>query len=137
MCAGDNACARAVMGAAWEGCFFTNTPNFSARAMTSVSRRQRLRLGDDVRARATTSGSYFSNVGIFSCFGNPNKTFPLSLFENYSNCVEDGNPKLFLLVGVFLSALNRDLAFLSRHCFDAKCLKVLFLIDLFIRSTEM
>ena len=61
------------------------------------------------------SGSFCPNVGIFFCFGNPNKTFPLSLFENYSNCVEDGNPKLFLLVGVFLSALKRDLAFLSRH----------------------
>ena len=115
MRAGDNACARATTGAAWEGCFFTNTPNFNAWVTTSTSRRQRLRTGDDVRARATTSGSYCPNVGILFCFGNPNKTFPLSLFENYSNCVEDGNPKLFLLVGVFLSALNRDLAFLSRH----------------------
>ena len=115
MCPGDNVCACATTGATWEGCFFTNTPNFSARATTSSSGRQRLRSGDDVHARAATFGSFFSNVGIFSCFGNPNKTFPLSLFENYWNCVEDGNPKLFLLVGVFLSALNRDLAFLSRH----------------------
>ena len=60
---GDNICARATTGAAWEGCFFTNIPNFSAHA--------------------TTSGSCFSNLGIFSCFGNPNKTFPLSVFENY------------------------------------------------------
>ena len=111
----DNVCAHVTMGAAWEGCFFTNTPNFNARATTSASERQRVRPGDDVRACAMTFGSFFSNVGIFSCFGNPNKTFPLSLFENYSNCVEDGNPKLFLLVGVFRSALNRDLAFLSRH----------------------
>ena len=80
------------------------------------------RSGDNVCVRATTLASrhrrldpVFSNLGIFLCFGNPNKTFPLSLFENYSNCVEDGNPKLFLLVGVFLSALNCDLAFLSRH----------------------
>ena len=115
MRAGDNACARATTGAAWEGCFFTNTPNFNARATTFASRRQRLRTGDDVHARATMSGSFCPNVGIFFCFGNPYKTFPLSLFENYSNCVEDGNPKLFLLVGVFLSALNCDLAFLSRH----------------------
>ena len=112
---GNNVCARATTGAAWEGCFFTNTPNFNARATTSASGRQRLCTGDDVRARPTTSGSFCPNVGIFFCFGNPNKTFPLSFFENYSNCVEDGNPKLFLLVGVFLSALNRDLAFLSRH----------------------
>ena len=83
MHAGDNVYARAMTGAAWEGCFFTNTPNFSARATTSASERQRLRPGDEVRARATTSRSCFSNVGIFSCFGNPNKTFPLSLFENY------------------------------------------------------
>ena len=115
MRAGDNVCACATTGAVWEGCFFTNTPNFSARATTSAFGRQRLHPGDDVHACATMSGSCFSNVGIFLCFGNPNKTFPLSLFENYSNCVEDGNPKLFLLVGVFLSALNRDLAFLSRH----------------------
>ena len=194
---GDNVCARATTGAAREGCFFTNTPNFNTRATTSAfgpqrlrpghnacvwattsaSGRQRLRpghnacvwattsactwattrapgrqhlrpcddrcrvggvffhkhpklqrsgddvcvrattvrTGDDVRARATTSGSYCPNVGIFFCFRNPNKTFPLSLFENYSNCVEDGNPKLFLLVRVSFSALNRDLAFLSRH----------------------
>ena len=107
----------------------------STRATTSTPSRERMRAGDgcrvggvffhkhpklqrsgdDVCIRATTSESCFSNVGIFSCFGNPNKTFPLSLFENYSNCIEDGNPKLFLLVGVFLSALNHDLAFLSRH----------------------
>ena len=73
------------------------------------------RSGDDVCVRATTFGSFFSNIGIFSCFGNPIKTFPLSLFENYWNCIEDGNPKLFLLVGVFLSALKHDLPFLSRH----------------------
>ena len=83
--------------------------------MTSTSGQQRLHTGDDIRARATTSGSYCPNVGIFFCFRNPNKTFPLSLFKNYSKCVEDGNPKVFLLVGVFVSALNRDLAFLSRH----------------------
>ena len=126
-----------------EGMFFHKHPklqrsgdNVYVRATTSTSRRQRLRScddechiggvffhkhpklqrsGDDVRARATTSRSCFSNAGIFSYFGNPKKTFPLSLFENYLNCVEDGNPKLFLLVGVFLSALNCDLAFLSRH----------------------
>ena len=39
MCTSDNVCARATMGAAWEGCFFTNTPNFSARATTSTSGR--------------------------------------------------------------------------------------------------
>ena len=33
---GDNVYARATTGAAWEGCFFTNTPNFSARATTSA-----------------------------------------------------------------------------------------------------
>ena len=38
----DNACARATTGAAWEGFFFTNTPNFNARAMTSVLARRRL-----------------------------------------------------------------------------------------------
>ena len=83
MRAGDNAYARATTGAVWEGCFFTNTPNFSARVTTCASERQCLCPGNDVRARATMSRSYFSNVGIFSCFGNPNKTFPLSLFENY------------------------------------------------------
>ena len=44
---GDNVCARATTGAAWEGYFFTNTPNFSARATTSVSKRQCLHLCDD------------------------------------------------------------------------------------------
>ena len=88
---------------------------FSQTPQTSTLGRRRLRPSDNAYVRETTSGSCFSNVGIFLCFGNPNKTFPLSLFENYSNCIEDGNPKLFLLVGVFLSALNRDLAFLSRH----------------------
>ena len=96
MHAGDNVCARATTGAAWEGCFFTNTPNFSTQATTSASERQRVRPGDDVYTRATTFGSWFRNVHIFSCFGNPNKTFPLSL-ENYWNCVEDSNPKLFLV----------------------------------------
>ena len=115
MRAGENACDWATTSAVWEGCFFTNTPNFNAQATTSASERQPLRTGDDVRARVTTSASFCPNVGILFCFGNPNKTFPLSLFENYSNCVEDGKPKLFLLVGVFLSALNRDPTFLSRH----------------------
>ena len=150
----DNVCARATTGAAREGCFFTNTPNFNARATMSASGRQHLRPGDDVRVRPCDDGCCAGGVffhqhpklqrscddvyvrattlahgrrrprsrndiwilfGIFFRFCNPNKTFPLSLFENYSNSVEDGNPKLFLLVGVFLSALNRDLAFLSRH----------------------
>ena len=112
-----HACRRQRVCPCDDGCRLGGvyTPNFNARATTSASGRQRLRMGDYVRARATTSGSYRPNVGIFFCFGNPNKTFPLSLFKNYSNCVEHGNPKLFLLVGVFLSALNRDLAFLSRH----------------------
>ena len=51
MRAGDNVCARATTGAAREGCFFTNTLNFNARATTSASERQRLRPGDDVRVR--------------------------------------------------------------------------------------
>ena len=80
--------------------------------------------GDDVCVRVTTlphgrrrprSRDVWILFGIFFHFRNPNKTFPLSLFENYSNSVEDGNPKLFLLVRVFLSALNCNLAFLSRH----------------------
>ena len=45
---GDNVYAHATTDAAWEGCFFTNTPNFSAWATTSASGRQRLRSGDDV-----------------------------------------------------------------------------------------
>ena len=32
---GDNVCARATTSAKWEGCFFTNIPNFSTRATTS------------------------------------------------------------------------------------------------------
>ena len=73
---GDNVCARATTGAAWEGCFFTNTPNFSARATTSASvrrwvlrgmgvfsqtpqistlGRRRLRLDNNACVRATTS----------------------------------------------------------------------------------
>ena len=52
-----------MTGATWEGCFFTNTPNFSARATTSASgrqrphvrRRQRMRVGNNACARATTS----------------------------------------------------------------------------------
>ena len=75
---GDNACARATTGAAREGCFFTNTPNFNARATTSASGRQRLRPGDDVRVRpgdnacvwATTSAPVRRRVprgrGVFS-----------------------------------------------------------------------
>ena len=47
MCPSDNVCARAMTGAAWEGCFFTNTLNFSARAMTSAS-------GDNACVRAMT-----------------------------------------------------------------------------------
>ena len=83
------------------------------------------RSGDDVCVQATmlahgqrrprSRDDVWILFGIFFRFCNPNKTFPLSLFENYSNSVEDGNPKLFLLVRIFLSALNRDLAFLSRH----------------------
>ena len=95
-----------------EGVFFHQHPKLQrsgddvcVRATTLAHRRRRPRSRDDV----------WILFGIFFFFCNPNKTFPLSLFENYSNCVEDGNPKLFLLVGVFLSALNRDLAFLSRH----------------------
>ena len=49
---GDNVCARATKGAAREGCFFTNTPNFNPRATMSASGRQRLCPGDDVRMRA-------------------------------------------------------------------------------------
>ena len=75
---GDNACARATTGGAWEGCFFTNTPNFSALATGSAPGRQRLRPGDDVRmragdnacARATTSAPVRRRVlrgrGVFS-----------------------------------------------------------------------
>ena len=78
MRAGDNVCARATTGAAREGCFFTNTPNFNARATTSTSERQRLRLGDNacvratmyVCARATTSAPVRRRVprgrGVFS-----------------------------------------------------------------------
>ena len=69
---GDNVCARATTGAAREGCFFTNTPNFNARATTSASGRQRLRTGDDVRARATTSGSY---LAFFFAFAIQTKLF--------------------------------------------------------------
>ena len=42
LCPSDNVCARATTGAMWEGCFFTNTPNFSTRATTSASGRRRL-----------------------------------------------------------------------------------------------
>ena len=122
----DNACVRATTLA-------------SGRRRTCAPGRQRLRScddgcraggvffhqhpklqrsGDDVCVRATTlrtGDDVWILFGIFFRFRNPNKTFPLSLFENYSNSVEDGNPKLFLLVRVFLSALNRNLAFLSRH----------------------
>ena len=74
---GDDACVRATTyvcacattGAVREGCFFTNTPNFNARATTSAfgrqtpasgrrrphaRGRQRVRLADNVCARATT-----------------------------------------------------------------------------------
>ena len=112
---GDNVCARPTTSAPVRRRVPRGRGVFSQTPQTSTLGRRRLRPGDNGCARATTSGSYCCNVGIFFCFRNPNKTFPLSLFENYSNCVEDGNPKLFLLVGVFLSALNRDLAFLSRH----------------------
>ena len=44
---GGNACARATTSAMWEGRFFTNTPNFSARTTTSVFERQRLRPCND------------------------------------------------------------------------------------------
>ena len=112
-CSGDDVYVRAITSAPVRQRVLCGRGIFSQTSQTSVLGRRRLRPGDNACVRATTSGSCFSNVGIFLCFGNPNKTFPLSLFENYSNCVEDGNPKLFLLVGVFLSALNRDLAFLS------------------------
>ena len=49
---GDNVCACATTGGAWEGCFFTNTPNFSAPATMSASGQQRLHPGDDVRMRS-------------------------------------------------------------------------------------
>ena len=63
MRAGDNVCAHASMGAAWEGFFFTNIPNFSARATTSVSGRQHphargqqcMRVGNNACTWATTS----------------------------------------------------------------------------------
>ena len=94
------------------GVFFHQHPKLQrsdddvcVRATTLAHGRQRPCLRDDV----------WILFGIFFGFRNPNKTFPLSLLKNYSNCVEDGNPKLFLLVRVFLSALNCDLAFLSRH----------------------
>ena len=130
---GDNACIRTTTyvcarattrapgrqrlrpcddGCRTGGVFFHQHPKLQrsgddvcVRATTLAHRRRRPRLRDDV----------WILFGIFFRFRNPNKTFPLSLFENYSNSIEDGNPKLFLLVGVFLSALNRDLAFLSRH----------------------
>ena len=62
---GDNASARATTFAAWEGCFFTNTPNFSARATTSASERLRLHMGDYIRARATTFGACIHDQGWF------------------------------------------------------------------------
>ena len=112
---GENACVRATTSAPVRLWVRRGRGVFSQTPQTLALGRRRVRPGENAYVRAFTSGSCFSNVGIFSCFGNPNKTFPLSLFENYSNCVEDGNSKLFLLIGVFLSALNRDLAFLSRH----------------------
>ena len=65
MCSGDNVCACATTSTVWEGCFFTNTPNFSARATTSASGQQHLRLGDNVRARATMSGTCVHDQGWF------------------------------------------------------------------------
>ena len=147
MRSGDNVCARATTGAAREGCFFTNTPNFNARTTTSTVRmtmsacawattsapvrrwvprgrgvfsqtpqtstlgRRCLRPGDNACAQATTSGSYLA----FFLLSQSKQNFSIIPFREFPNCVEDGNPKLFLLVGVFLSALNRNLAFLSRH----------------------
>ena len=55
MRAGDNACVCATTGATWEGCFFTNTPNFSAWTRTSAFGRQRLHPGDNACAWATMS----------------------------------------------------------------------------------
>ena len=52
---GGNVCARATTGAARKGCFFTNIPNFSARATTFTPERQRLRPGDTACVWATTS----------------------------------------------------------------------------------
>ena len=75
---GDNVCARATTGGAWEGCFFTNTSNFSAPTTAFAPGRQRLRPGDDVRmragdnvyARATTGatweGCFFTNTPNFN-----------------------------------------------------------------------
>ena len=130
----EDACARATTHAPGRqrlrpvrrrvprgrGVFFTNTPNFNARATTSASVATTPYVrGDNACARATTSALARRRLdpiwAFFFAFAIQTKLFPLSLFENYSNCVEDGNPKLFLLVRVFLSALNRDLAFLSRH----------------------
>ena len=62
MRAGNNICTRATTSATWEGCFFTNTPNFNARATTSASGRQhphargrqRMRAGDNACVWATT-----------------------------------------------------------------------------------
>ena len=127
---GNNACVRATTSACVQAT--TSAPVrrrvprgrgvFSQTPQISTLGRRRLRPGDNACARAMASAlvqrrldPFVLTLAFFFCFGNPNKTFPLSLFENYSNCVEDGNPKLFLLVGVFLSALNCDLAFLSRH----------------------
>ena len=63
MRAGDNVCAYATMGDAWEGCFFTNTPNFSAQATTSASGRQCMRPCDDIYDRATLGAAW---EGVFS-----------------------------------------------------------------------
>ena len=122
MHAGDNACARVTTSVFVRQWVLRGRGVFSQTPQTSALGRRRLHSGDNAYVRATTSAlvrrrldPVFITLAFFLCFGNPNKTFPLSLFENYSNCVEDGNPTLFLLVGGFLSALNRDLAFLSRH----------------------
>ena len=56
MRAGDNVCARATTGGAWEGCFFTITPNFGAPATAPASGRQRVRPCDD---GCRTGGVFF------------------------------------------------------------------------------
>ena len=62
---GNNVYARATTSTAWEGYFFTNTPNFGAWATTSAFGRQRLRSGDDVRAHAMMSGACVHDQGWF------------------------------------------------------------------------
>ena len=73
----------------WEGCFFTNTPNFNARATTSASGRQTLAFGrrrphahgrqrvrpsDNVCARATMGvamgGVFFHKYPKLQCSGD-------------------------------------------------------------------